>query len=70
MDKFRKIDIAINWVLSLFLFVVALLNFLVGRQELAVLSIIPAFGLLPPLQPPPALRLVMLTIGALAVALN
>lgn len=70
MNQFKKLDITINWVLSLFLTVVALLNLLIGKPELALLSFIPAIGLFPPLQPPPALRLVMLTIGALAVALS
>lgn len=70
MNQYKQFDLAINWVLSIFFLLLALLNFLVGRPELALVSIVPAFGLFPPLKSSPKLRLVMLAIGVFAVALS
>ncbi|MBE9020328.1 hypothetical protein C7Y66_14645 [Chroococcidiopsis sp. CCALA 051] len=70
MNHYKQFDIAINWALSTFFLLLALLNFMVGRPELALVSIVPAFGLFPPLKSSPKLRLVMLAIGVFAVALS
>lgn len=70
MNYYKQFDVVVNWVLSIFFLLLALLNFLVGRPQLALLSIVPAFGLFPPLKSTPKLRLVMLAIGVFAVALS
>ena len=70
MDKFKQVDIIVNWMLSLFFLLVAILDLVIGRPELALLSFIPSAGLFPLLKTPPKIRLVLLTIGALAVSLS
>lgn len=70
MNQYKRFDVVVNWVLSIFFLLLALLNFLVGRPQLALLSIVPAFGLFPPLKSTPKLRLVMLAIGVFAVVLS
>jgi len=70
MNYYKQFDVVVNWVLSIFFLLLALLNFLVGRPQLALLSVVPAFGLFPPLKSSPKLRLVMLSIGVFAVALS
>lgn len=70
MKHYKQFDVAINWVLSIFFLLLALLNFLVGRPQLALVSIIPAVGLFPPLKPSPKLKLFMLAIGVFAVVLS
>ena len=70
MNRFKQLDIVVNWMLSIFFVLLAGANFLFARQLLALLSLVPAIGLFPPLKSSPVFRLVMLVIGVFVMVLS
>lgn len=64
----KRVDPVIHWFLSISFAAEALIGLLTGRPLPALMSLVVAIGLFPPVQTPPALNMLLILLGLLIIA--